>query len=164
MRQPVYLLYSIALLVYFLVLLPVVAYKRLRHGRPVGRIADRLGRVPDTINPSYTRSIWFHAVSVGEVLATRSLLHDLRRTYPDHRLLLSTTTTTGQEVAAQLGDAVDGVFYAPLDFPLFIARSLDRVAPDLVIFVDTEIWPNWLRGCQRRGVRTVIVDGRISDH
>jgi 3-deoxy-D-manno-octulosonic-acid transferase len=163
MPQPVYLLYSIALLVYFLVLLPVVAYKRLRHGRAVGRIADRLGRVPDAINPSYTRSIWIHAVSVGEVLATRSLLHDLRRTYPDHRLLLSTTTTTGQEVATQLGDAVDGVFYAPLDFPLFIARSLDRVAPDLVIFVDTEIWPNWLRGCQRRGVRTVIVDGRISD-
>ncbi len=163
MQQPVHLLYSVALLFYFLALLPAVAYKRLRHGRGVGRIADRLGRLPDAINPSHTRSIWIHAVSVGEVLATRSLLHDLRRTYPDHRLLLSTTTTTGQEVATQLGDAVDGVFYAPLDVPLFIARSLNRIAPDLVIFVDTEIWPNWLRGCQRRGVRTLIVDGRISD-
>ena len=102
-------------------------------------------------------------MSVGEVLAARSLLNDFRQTYPAHRLLLSTTTVTGQEVAEQLGDSVDGVFYAPLDFPPFVARSLDRIAPDLVVFVDTEIWPNWLRGCRRRGVRTVIVNGRISD-
>ena len=158
-----HLLYSVALLFCFLALLPVVAYKRIRHGKAVGRVTDRLGRVPGAINPSHTRSIWIHAVSVGEVLAARSLLNDLRQAYPDHRLLLSTTTATGQEVALQLGDAVDGVFYAPLDVPPFIARSLDRIAPDLVIFVDTEIWPNWLRGCQRRGVKTVIVNGRISD-
>ena len=159
-----HLLYSVALLCYFfLALLPVVAYKRLRHGKAVGRVADRLGRVPDAINPSHARSIWIHAVSVGEVLAARSLLSALRRAYPAHRLLLSTTTATGQEVAEQFGDAVDGVFYAPLDVPPFVTRSLDRIAPDLVIFVDTEIWPNWLRGCRRRGVRAVIVNGRISD-
>ena len=158
-----HLLYSIALLFYCLALLPAVAYKRFRHGKAVGRVADRLGGVPDSINPSHTRSIWIHAVSVGEVLAARSLLSDLRQAYPAYRLLLSTTTATGQEVAEQLGDAVDGVFYAPLDVPPFVARSLDRIAPDLVIFVDTEIWPNWLRGCRRRGVRTVIVNGRISD-
>ena len=158
-----HLLYSVALLFYFLALLPVVAYERLRHGKAVGRLTDRLGRIPDAINPGHTRSIWIHAVSLGEVLASRSLLHDLRQAYPSHRLLLSTTTTTGQEVAEQLGSAVDGVFYAPLDIPPFVARSLDRIAPDLVIFVDTEIWPNWLRGCRRRGVKTVIVNGRISD-
>ena len=158
-----HLLYTVALLFYFLALLPAVAYSRLRRGKAVGRVADRLGRVPDTINPTHTRSIWIHAVSVGEVLAARSLLRDLRLTYPAHRLLLSTTTATGQKVAEQLGDAVDGVFYAPLDFPPFVARSLDRIAPDLVVFVDTEIWPNWLRACRRRGVKTVIVNGRISD-
>ena len=92
-QQPVHLLYSVALLFYFfLALLPVVAYKRLRHGKAVGRVADRLGRVPDAINPSHARSIWIHAVSVGEVLAARSLLSALRRAYPAHRLLLSTTT------------------------------------------------------------------------
>ena len=158
-----HLLYSVVLFFYFLALVPVVAYKRLRHGKAVGRVADRLGRVPDSINPSHARSIWIHAVSVGEVLAARSLLKDFRQAYPAHRLMLSTTTATGQEVAEQLGDAVDGVFYAPLDFPPFVARSLDRIAPDLVVFVDTEIWPNWLRGCRRRGVRSVIVNGRISD-
>ena len=58
---------------------------------------------------------------------------------------------------------MDGVFYAPLDFPPFITRALDRTAPDLLLFVDTEIWPNWLRACRRRGVKTLIVNGRISD-
>ncbi|MDX1390703.1 MAG: 3-deoxy-D-manno-octulosonic acid transferase, partial [Acidobacteriota bacterium] len=115
------------------------------------------------INPQHARSIWIHAVSVGEVLAARALLQDLRRRYPGHRLLLSTTTATGQQVARQLEEAVDGLFYAPLDFSPIVSRALDRVAPDLVIFVDTEIWPNWLRACRRRGVKTVLVNGRISD-
>ena len=115
--------------------------------------STRVTRDQSGSTPCRSARCWRHA----------RLLNALRRAYPAHRLLLSTTTATGQEVAEQLGDAVDGVFYAPLDVPPFVTRSLDRIAPDLVIFVDTEIWPNWLRGCRRRGVRTVIVNGRISD-
>ena len=158
-----YLLYGLALCVYFLGLLPFVVYRALRHRRAVGLIKDRLGRVPSTLNPDHQRSIWIHAVSVGEVLAARSLLGSLRQTYPAHRLLLSTTTATGQQMAAHLGDAVDGSFYAPLDLPPFVARTLDRVAPDLLVLVDTEIWPNLLRACRRRGVKTVLMNGRMSE-
>ena len=158
-----YLLYGLALCLYFLGRLPFVAYQTLRHRRAVGRIPDRFGRVPSTLNPDHQRSIWIHAVSVGEVLAARPLLDSLRQTYPTHRLLLSTTTATGQLVATQLGDAVDGSFYAPFDLPPFVTRTLDRVAPDLLVLVDTEIWPNLLRACQRRGVRTVLVNGRMSE-
>ena len=158
-----YLLYSTALLLYLLAAVPTVIYKRLRRGKAIGSIAHRLGRLPDALNVDHVRSIWIHAVSVGEVLSARPLLKGLRQRYPNHRLVLSTTTATGQEVARQLGDDLDGVFYAPLDLPLLVARSLDRVSPDLVVFVDTEIWPNWLRACQRRGVKTMIVNGRISD-
>ena len=156
-------LYTLALFIYCLTLLPVIAFRRSRRGKSVGRLGDRVGRIPETVNPDHRRSVWIHAVSVGEVLAARSLLSDLRRSYPYHRLLLSTTTVTGQQVARELGDDVDGTFYAPLDFPPFVARTLDRVAADLMVFVDTEIWPNWLRACRRRGVKTVIVNGRISD-
>ena len=158
-----YFLYSLALCVYFLGLLPFVAFRTLRHRRPIGRIHDRLGRVPSILNPNHQRSIWIHAVSVGEVLAARSLLGSLRQAYPTHRLLLSTTTATGQQVATQLGDDVDGTFYAPFDLPPFAARTLDRVAPDLLVLVDTEIWPNLLRACRRRGVKTVLVNGRMSE-
>lgn len=158
-----YLLYSLVLSVYFVALLPVIGYRSLRHGKSVGRLRDRFGRLSHDVNPEHVRSIWIHAVSVGEVLAAQPLVASLRDAYPRHRLLLSTTTATGQQVARQLGDAVDATFYAPLDLAPFVARTLDRVAPDLLVLVDTEIWPNLLRACRRRGVRTVIVNGRISD-
>ena len=158
-----HLLYSAALILYFLAAIPTVVYRRIRRGKAMGRIADRLGRLPDAINIDHARSIWIHAVSVGEVLAARSLFEELRQRYPDHRLFLSTTTVTGQAVALQCGEALDAVFYAPFDLSPFVTRSLDRVLPDLVVFVDTEIWPNWLRACRRRGVKTLIVNGRISD-
>ena len=156
-------LYTLAILIYLLARVPAIAYQRSRRGKSLGRMSDRVGRVPESLNPDHDRSVWIHAVSVGEVLTARSLLPDLRESYPQHRLLISTTTVTGQQVARELGDAVDGVFYAPLDLPAFVARTLDRVAADLIVFVDTEIWPNWLRACRRRGVKTVIVNGRLSD-
>ncbi len=158
-----YLLYSLALCAYLLAYLPVVGYRAVRHRKAVGRLRDRLGRLRAGVNPGRRRSIWIHAVSVGEVLAARSLVAQLRDAYPRHRLLMSTTTATGQLVAGQSGRAVDAVFYAPLDLARFVARALDRAAPDLLVLIDTEIWPNLLRACRRRGVKTVLVNGRLSD-
>ena len=82
-------------------------------------------------------SIWIHAVSVGEVLATRALIPALRERYPEHRLFLSTTTETGRSVAASI-DALDGVFYSPVDLASVVGRVLDQVQPVLVVMVDTE--------------------------
>ena len=161
--EAMYLLYSLALCAYLLAHLPVVAYRVVRHRKAVGRLRDRVGRLPAGVNPGRRRSIWIHAVSVGEVLAARSLVAELRDAYPRHRLLMSTTTATGQHVARQSGRAVDAVFYAPLDMARFVARALDRVAPDMLVLIDTEIWPNLLRACRRRGVKTVLVNGRLSD-
>ena len=158
-----YLIYSVAFCAYLLAHLPVVGYRAVRRGKSAGRLRDRIGRLPAGVNPGRGRSIWIHAVSVGEVLAARSLVAPLRDAYPAHRLLLSTTTATGQLVARQAGRALDAVFYAPLDVTPFVARALDRAAPDVLVLIDTEIWPNLLRACRRRGVRTVLVNGRISD-
>ena len=120
-----YLFYSFILLFYFVALLPVIAYKRLRYRKPLGTSADRFGYISEAVNPNQEPSIWIHAVSVGEVLAARALLQDLRQHYPNHRLVISTTTVTGREVAEQLQDLVDSVFYAPLDFSRFVTRALD---------------------------------------
>ncbi len=157
-----YLLYDALLLLYVLFRLPSVAWAAWRHGKALGDLSQRCGRLPHAVNPERRPSIWVHAVSVGETLAARPLLAALREAYPGHRRLLSTTTATGQQVARGLGDLVDATFYAPFDLPPFIARTLDRAAPDLLIVVDTEIWPNLLRACRRRGVRTALANGRLT--
>ena len=158
-----YFAYSALLAAYCLAALPRAAYAAWRRGLPLGSLRERLGRLPAAVNPERRPSIWIHAVSVGEALAARPLLKAVRTAYPDHRLVMSTTTVTGQRVARAFGDEVDAVCYAPLDFAPCVARALDRISPDVMAVVDTELWPNLLRACRRRGVRTMMVNGRLSD-
>lgn len=157
-----HLLYSAAIVCYALFVSPRLLYEAVRHGKYVGTLRERWGHLPDGIDPGGGPSIWIHAVSVGEVQAARTLIPGLRDRYPGHRLWLSTTTRTGRAVAAGI-EAVDGLFYFPLDLPPAVDRVLDRVRPVLFVAVDTELWPNLLRRCARRGVRTMLVNGRISD-
>ncbi len=157
-----HLLYSAAIVCYALSMSPRLLYEAARHGKYVGTMRERWGRLPDRVDPGGRPSIWIHAVSVGEVQAARTLIPGLRDRYPGHRLWLSTTTRTGRAVAAGI-EAVDGLFYFPLDLPPAVDRVLDRVRPVLFVAVDTELWPNLLRRCARRGVRTMLVNGRISD-
>ena len=158
-----YLLYNVLLFSYFLAIFPLLCYRTWRYGKPLTGVRQRFGRLPIAINPHRTASIWIHAVSVGEVLASRPLIRALRTAYPDHRLLMSTTTTTGQGVAQQLGAELDAVFYAPFDFTPVVTLALEQVVPELLIVIDTEIWPNLFRACRKRGVRTMLVNGRLSD-
>ena len=155
-------LYSAALVCYALLMAPRLLYEAVRHGKYVGTMRERWGRLPARINPAGRPSIWIHAVSVGEVQAARTLIPGLRERYPDLPLWMSTTTRTGRAVAARI-EGVDGLFYFPVDLPAAVDRVLDRVRPVLFLFVDTELWPNLLRRCARRGVRTMLVNGRISD-
>lgn len=158
-----HLIYTVLLFVYFLAVLPATAYGIWRRGREPGSLRERFGRLPAAVNPDRRPSVWVHAVSVGEALAARPLLRALRAAYPAHRLVVSTTTATGQRVACGFGRDVDAVCYAPFDFPWFVNRALDRIAPALFLVVDTEIWPNLLRACRRRGVGALIVNGRLSE-
>ncbi len=157
-----YLLYSLTIIAYGIVIAPRLLTQALRYGKYMGTLSERWGRLPGDINPDRTPSIWIHAVSVGEVLAIRALIPALRQRYPDHRLLLSTTTPTGRVVAESVGE-IDGLFYFPLDLQSIVARVLQRVRPVLVVLVDTELWPNLLVQCARRDVKTILVNGRISN-
>jgi 3-deoxy-D-manno-octulosonic-acid transferase len=101
-------------------------------------------------------------VSVGETLTARVLAADLKERYPRHRLFVSTTTMTGQQVARSSFQMADGIFYFPIDLPFVVRRVLDIVRPQLFIMMETEIWPNLLRECRARGIRTIVINGRIS--
>jgi 3-deoxy-D-manno-octulosonic-acid transferase len=158
----VYFVYSFITLLALVVLAPYFVYQALRHNKYVGSLGQRLGYHPVSFNLDADESIWVHAVSVGEVLAARPLLRDLRQRYPELRLFLSTTTRAGQELARRSVSDVDGVFYFPFDWTFTVRRTMDIVKPRLFVMMETEIWPNLLRECRARGVKTILVNGRIS--
>jgi len=157
-----YLVYSLATVVLFAVASPWFLYQAVRHGKYLGSLAERLGRLPVSLNLDREPSIWLHAVSVGETLTARALATDLKARYPRHRLFISTTTMTGQQVARGSFQMADGIFYFPLDLTIVVRRVLDIVRPQLFIMMETEIWPNLLRECQARAIRTIVINGRIS--
>jgi len=123
-------------------------------------LLQRLGGVP--IRDGDRRCVWVHAVSVGEVNAARPLIELLEREHPELDVRLSTTTDTGQRVARKLlGDG--RCFYYPLDFSRAVARTFRRVRPDLVVLVELELWPNFVRVARRSGVPIVVVNGRMRE-
>jgi 3-deoxy-D-manno-octulosonic-acid transferase len=158
-----YLAYSLLVVLAVLLGSPYFIYQAIRHRKYVGSLRQRLGRLPISLNLDSDASIWIHAVSVGEVLSARPLVEALRQRYPMLRLYVSTTTMTGQQVVRQqLQQAIDGAFYFPFDFAFIVRRVLNVVRPKLVVLVENEIWPHLLRECHRRGVKSMIVNGRIS--
>lgn len=157
-----YTIYSVLLVLFFAIMSPYFVYQAVRHRKYVRNLRDRLGYLPLSFNFDADESIWIHAVSVGEVLTARALLPQLRDRYPRLRIVLSTTTITGQEVAQSNVHGVDEVFYFPLDLPPIVRRTMRLVRPRLFIMMETEIWPNVLRACRQAGVKTVLVNGRIS--
>jgi 3-deoxy-D-manno-octulosonic-acid transferase len=108
-------------------------------------------------------TIWIHAVSVGEFNVARTLIPLLQQEMPTRRIVVSTTTLTGQQLALnQRPTEVESVFYFPFDWVFSVRRVLDHVRPELVVIMETELWPNFLRQCRKRAIHTVIANGRIS--
>src|SRR5262245_29627667 len=119
-----YLVYTFLLYAGLLLTLPWYALKFRRY---FPTLKDRLGylRIPEL-----KRSVWVHAVSVGEVKSVRKLIEKLRLIHPDQPIVLSTITPTGQQLALNTTGLADHVFYFPLDLPGSIRRTLDRVNPE----------------------------------
>jgi 3-deoxy-D-manno-octulosonic-acid transferase len=157
-----YVLYSFLTLAGFLVVSPYFLYQAIRYKKYIGSLRQRLGFLPISFNIDGEESIWIHAVSVGETLTARALAGELKARYPRLRLFLSTTTIAGQQVARHSLQNVDGVFYFPFDWGFIVRRTLTLVKPRVFIMMETEIWPNLLRECRKRGVKTVLINGRIS--
>jgi 3-deoxy-D-manno-octulosonic-acid transferase len=158
-----YFLYSIALSLAFLVMLPYFIYQAIRHGKYASSFKERMGWLPESLKSDNRQVIWVHTVSVGEFLAAKPLLERIRREMPGSRIVVSTTTLTGQRLAREhKGAPYDATFYFPFDWRFTVRRALARVHPSMVIILETELWPNFLRECQRLGVITVIANGRIS--
>jgi 3-deoxy-D-manno-octulosonic-acid transferase len=158
-----YLLYSLALTLGISVLIPRFLWDAVRHGKYVEGLAERVGFLSPLIKASSGGTIWLHCVSVGETMAARPLVKALINRDPSLNLVISTTTLTGQKVAGELfGDVAAAVIYFPFDWRWCVKRALRRVSPSLVLVMETEIWPNFLRECEQRKVPVAIVNGRLS--
>jgi 3-deoxy-D-manno-octulosonic-acid transferase len=157
-----YALYTGLIVLFALAVSPWLVYQAVRYRKYVGSLSQRLGYLPVSFNIDAEPSIWIHAVSVGELLTARPLIAALREKHPALKIFLSTTTMSAQNLARRNPLDVDGVFYFPFDLGFVVRRTLDLVKPKLFLMMETEIWPNLLRECRRRGVRTAIVNGRLS--
>ena len=161
--SPVYFLYSFLLAVAFAVSAPFYLWKGRGSGKYLRTLADRLGRRPEGLPPAGGPSIWIHAVSVGEVLAARSLVRPLEGAFPRpprlrlHHDRSPGTRSRGKRCAARTGSSSRrSIFQAPW------TASSTRLRPALLVLVETEIWPNLIHRARGRGARVAIVNGRIS--
>jgi 3-deoxy-D-manno-octulosonic-acid transferase len=158
-----YVFYSALLAVWLLITLPYWLIQMGRHGKYRAGLAQRFGKLPDWLGTAPSKPIiWVHAVSVGEVLTISRLVTELRLRFPEHRIVVSTTTGTGQKLARKrFGE--DNVFYFPLDFAFSIRPYLRALAPQLIVIAETEFWPNFLRLAKQTGSKIAVVNARISD-
>ncbi len=148
--------------VYFLTALvtaPLWLIVRPLRGKPRIDLRARLGHVAPLPPPRRPRLL-FHAVSVGEVNAIRSLVALLARQF---EIVIATTTDTGLARARSLFADDHAVVRYPLDFSRAVRRFLDATRPDLVALVELEVWPNFTRLCEQRGIPVAVINGRLSD-
>jgi 3-deoxy-D-manno-octulosonic-acid transferase len=157
-----HLLYSALLSLALLLGLPWWLLQMLRNGKYRTGLAERFGFVPDRIRYDNRPVIWVHAVSVGEVLAVSGLIRLLQEQNPSHRVVISTTTATGQKLARDRF-GTENVFFFPLDFAFAIRPYLKTLRPELIVIAETEFWPNFLRLAHKFQARVIVVNARISD-
>ncbi len=156
-----YLAYSLLLSLGLLVLIPHFLYQALAHGKYLEGLRQRLGSLSSI--GGQRPLIWLHCVSVGETQAARPLVERLRKKFPEHALVVSTITRTGQKLAADVfGRHADAVFYFPFDWRWSVRRALRAINPSVVLLMETELWPNFLRECKAREIPVALVNGRIS--
>jgi 3-deoxy-D-manno-octulosonic-acid transferase len=160
-----YFFYSLLLVVWGILLIPAFAYRAWRYRKRLPGLSQRLGRLPDTLKPDGRKTIWFHSCSVGETLSLQTLVRSLHESFPEIRLVFSTITATGQQVAVErFAEYGQGhAFYFPIDFAFISRRVLNWIQPAMLVIVDTEIWPNTVHQANLRGIPVVLVNGRISN-
>jgi 3-deoxy-D-manno-octulosonic-acid transferase len=155
-----FLLYSFLLTVGFILMLPLFI---LRKDKYAAGFWQRLGYLPKFVHKGKP-VIWLHCVSVGETNAARPLVDELVKNYSEYHLVVSTTTKTGQTLAQEIfRDKASLVFYFPFDWRFTVRRVLEKIRPNIVLIMETELWFNFIREAGRYGAQVFIVNGRLSE-
>ncbi|CAN5838538.1 3-deoxy-D-manno-octulosonic acid transferase [soil metagenome] len=154
-----FLLYSFLLTVGFLVLLPRFLFQK----KYAAGFRQRFGNLP-AFDAEGKSVCWLHCVSVGETNAARPLVRELKKNFPEYKLVISTTTLTGQNLAREIyAEDAELIFYFPFDWKFSVRRALRRINPAIVLLMETEIWFNFVREAGKFGAKVVVVNGRLSE-
>jgi 3-deoxy-D-manno-octulosonic-acid transferase len=157
------LFYSLALALVLIVGAPYWLFRMATSGKYREGLSERLGFVPRRLDIKPDEPlIWVHAVSVGELLAATRMIEDLRDSLSGWRIVVSTTTRSGQALARQRFGA-EHAFYFPLDFAFAIRAYARALKPRLLVLMETEFWPRLLMECRRSNIPVAVVNARISD-
>jgi len=151
-------------LIYLLALIaisPKILYRVIMQNRYRQGWSERLGKIHRNFPDK--KCIWIHAVSLGEVNATKTIITELKKHLPEFEIVLSATTDTGIERAHSLYAGELKVFYFPLDFSSVIDRSFENIRPDICLLMELEVWPNFTSKAHQLKIPVVVVNGRISD-
>lgn len=158
-----YLFYSFVLTIGFLVLLPRFLWDALRKGKYAAGFRQRFGRLQE-FDAGGKPVVWLHAVSVGETNAAKPLVKEILKNFPDYKLVVSTTTQTGQALAREIfKNEAALVFYFPFDWSFVVRRVLKKINPSVVLIMETELWFNFLREAHKRKIKIALVNGRLSE-
>ena len=156
------IIYNILYFAALVAILPFEYFKRPSDIR--GRwLKERFGFIDSSLITHHAPLIWIHAVSVGEVIASVTLIKKLKAKYPSTRIVISTVTDTGQKVARERAADLAQIVYVPFDLPFIIQNAFRRIKPSLFIIMETELWPNIVRVLNRHKVPVVLMNGRISE-
>ena len=155
-------IFDILATILFILFYPIVFLVRLHTKKDSGTRLTKLGLFK---SPELKENvIMFHAVSVGEVLSLEKLLKQTKKQFPDYKLVLTTGTKTGQELAhKKYSEIVDFITYFPFDISFAINNFLNKINPSIVLIAETELWPNFAIQCKKRNIPLLIINGRISD-
>lgn len=152
----VYFLYNFAWTLVFTFTLPLYCLTRSR------RISERLGLGLPSV-PGRGKNIWIHALSVGEVISALPIVDEIRERYPSKSIIFTVKTTQGMKIARdELRGKVEALLPMPLDFWWSIRRLVNLINPSVLLLVETDIWPNLISYLKKRGVRGILINGRIS--
>lgn len=157
-----FFLYKILATILFLISLPLYAIVRLCRGKELSGWKEKLGNfdTPDLGK----KVIMFHGVSVGEVIALENLIKKAKETFPDYKIVVTTGTKTGQEIAKKkFKDIADFITYFPFDITICVKTFLDKIKPSVVLIAETELWPTFADYCKKRNIPLFVINGRISD-
>ena len=155
-------LYGLVSTIVFIILFPFYYIVRVFNGKFLYGWREKMGFFK---NPELgDKVIMFHGVSVGEVIALENLIKKTKEVFPDYKIVVTTGTKTGQEIALKkFSNVADFITYFPFDIPYCVNSFLSKVRPTVVLIAETELWPSFSSFCTRRGIKVYCINGRMYD-